>query len=111
MEIIKIGEIPFAKTPWGVKGRPVIELPDVGIMNLILEPGEKVPFHKTPGDVLFQVIDGEGTVAIGDEAQQVGTGEIVVSPARIPHALEANANTTFSVLVIKVPNPKKKVKK
>lgn len=107
MEIIKLANFAYRETPWGVKGRLVLELPDVAIMNLILEPGEKVPPHKTPVDVLFQVIEGKGTVEIGEERQETESGDIVISPAKIPHALEANLGETFSVLVYKVPNPKK----
>ncbi len=77
-------------------------------MNLALEPGEKVPLHKTSVDVLFHVIDGRGSVIIGEERSEVAAGEIVISPKMIPHALEADVGDTFSVLVIKTPNPAKK---
>ncbi|HEX3012601.1 MAG TPA: cupin domain-containing protein, partial [Syntrophomonadaceae bacterium] len=71
------------------------------------EPGEQVPSHKTPVDVLFQIIDGKGTVTIGEESQVVEASDIIVSPAQIPHALEASQGCLFSVYVMKVPNMKK----
>ena len=107
MKVIKVHEIPYMKTGWGVKGKPIIDMPEIGIINLCLEPGEKVPSHKTPVDVLFQVIEGKGTVTIGEETQVVEAGNFVVSPAEIPHGLEANQGCTFSVYVMKVPNTKK----
>lgn len=107
MKVIKVNELPYMKTGWGVKGKPIIDMPEIGIVNLCLEPGEKVPSHKTPVDVLFQVIEGNGAISIGDETQVVESGNIVVSPAEIPHALEANQGCTFSVYVMKVPNTKK----
>lgn len=107
MEVIKVSVLPFMQTGWGVKGKPVIDRPEVGIINLVLEPGEKVPSHKTPVDVLFQIMEGKGTVTIGDESRIVEAGEFVVSPAQIPHALEANEGCLFSVYVMKVPNTKK----
>ena len=107
MEVIKVHEIPYMKTGWGVKGKPIIDMPEIGIINLCLEPGEKVPSHKTPVDVLFQVIEGKGTVTIGEETQVVEAGNFVVSPAEIPHGLEASQGSTFSVYVMKVPNTKK----
>lgn len=107
MEVIKLADLTYRETPWGVKGRLVLELPDVAIMNLVLEPGEKVPPHKTPVDVLFQVVEGRGSVEIGEERQEAEAGDIVVSPAKIPHALEADCGEVFSVLVYKVPNPKR----
>jgi len=107
MKVIKVNELPYMKTGWGVKGKPIVDMPEIGIVNLCLEPEEKVPSHKTPVDVLFQVIEGKGTVTIGEETQVVEAGNIVVSPAEIPHALEANQGCIFSVYVMKVPNTKK----
>ncbi|HEX3011832.1 MAG TPA: cupin domain-containing protein [Syntrophomonadaceae bacterium] len=107
MKVIKVNELPYMQTGWGVKGRPVIDMPEIGIINLVLEPGEQVPSHKTPVDVLFQVIEGKGTVTIGEESQVVEASDIIVSPAQIPHALEANQGCLFSVYVMKVPNMKK----
>lgn len=107
MKVVKVNELPFMQTAWGVKGRPVIDMPEIGIINLVLEPGEQVPSHKTPVDVLFQVVKGKGEVTIGEESQVVESGDIIVSPAQIPHALEANQGGGFSVFVMKVPNMKK----
>ena len=107
MEIIKVNELPYMQTGWGIKGRPIIDMPEIGIINLVLEPGEQVPSHKTPVDVLFQVIEGEGIITVGEESAVVSSGDIIVSPAQIPHSLEASQGCLFSVYVIKVPNTKK----
>lgn len=108
MEVIRIAERPLKGTPRGVQGRALVDLPDVSVMNLVLNPGDKVPSHVTPVDVLFHVIEGQGYITVGDEQARVGAGEIVVSRAHIPHAVEAAADEKFSVLVIKTPNPKLK---
>lgn len=110
MEIIRISEQPLKDTPRGLKGRLIVDLPDVNMMNLVLEPGAKAPVHSTPVDVLFHVLEGQGSVTIGDETASVQAGDVIISPARIPHSLEANAGTSFSFLVIKTPNPKKILK-
>lgn len=107
MKVIKVNELPFMQTAWGVKGKPVIDMPEIGIINLFLEPGEQVPSHRTPVDVLFQVVEGKGEVTVGEESQVVESGDIIVSPAQIPHALEASQGYRFSVFVMKVPNMKK----
>jgi hypothetical protein len=82
MKVVKVNKLPFMQTGWGVKGRPVIDMPEIGIINLVLEPGEQVPAHKTPVDVLFQVVEGIGEVTIGEESQVVESGDIIVSPAK-----------------------------
>lgn len=106
MEVIRIAEQPLKTTPRGVKARLLVDRAAVNVVNLVLSPGEEVPSHVTPVDVLFYVIEGKGRVIIGDETAEVSEGDVVVSPAHIPHALQADATSNFSVLVIKTPNPK-----
>ncbi|MGE5405702.1 MAG: cupin domain-containing protein [Candidatus Saccharibacteria bacterium] len=108
MKIITINEEQLKETPRGVQGRPLVDLPDVHLMNLVLAPSQKVPVHTTPVDVLFHVVEGRGRVTIGEETQAVKAGQIVISPAHIPHALEADEESSFEVLVYKTPNPKEK---
>lgn len=108
MEVVKINSVPLKETPRGIAGRQLIDLPDIHIMNLVLNPGERVPDHVTPVDVLFHVIEGQGTVRIGGETANVEAGEIIVSPAKIPHGLQASEDSKLSVLVMKTPNPKAK---
>lgn len=107
MEIVKASARPYMQTAWGVKGKPLIDLPDLGIINLLLEPGEKVPSHKTPVDVVFQILEGSGTITIGDDSQIATAGDLVISPANIAHELLADQDCPFSVYVMKVPNTKK----
>lgn len=66
MKVMKVNELTYMQTGWSVNDKPIIDMPEVGIINLILEPREKVSSHKTPVDVLFQVMAGEGTITIGD---------------------------------------------
>ncbi len=105
MEVIRMESVEAALTPRGVTGRKLVDIPAVHVMNLILQPGEEVPFHVTPVDVLFYVVKGQGTVLIGDESAPVGETDLVVSPKEIPHALQADRGEVFQVLVIKTPNP------
>ncbi len=105
MEIIDIGRKEIETTSKGVKARRLVTRPAVAVVNLILEPGGEVKTHTTPVDVYFHVMEGEGTVEVGDERAAVRAGQIVISPANIPHALYATGETPFSVLVVKTPNP------
>jgi len=105
MEIIEIAQKEIETTPKGVKARRLVSRPAVAVVNLILEPGGEVKTHTTAVDVYFHVLEGEGTVEVGEEKEKVKAGQIIISPANIPHALYASENTIFSVLVVKTPNP------
>jgi quercetin dioxygenase-like cupin family protein len=44
--------------------------------------------HTAPFDALVQVLDGTATLAIGGKAVTVRTGELVLMPANVPHAVQ-----------------------
>lgn len=107
MNVIKVPKLPVVLTPKGLKYQTVVNIPEISILHLILQPGEQVPAHRTPVNVLFQVWEGKGTITVGEEKSEVEKGDFVFSPLQIPHALEADRGSAFSVLVMKVPNPQK----
>lgn len=51
--------------------------------------GQELSEHTTPFDALVQVVDGNGLFTIGNEDYSVGTGEAIILPANIPHAVKA----------------------
>jgi len=53
--------------------------------------------HKAPFDALVQILEGEAEIIINDEAYQVKTGESIIMPANIMHAV--NAHHSFKMLL------------
>ncbi len=105
MKRIRLEELPMVTSPRGPKIRKVLSTDDIVVANVVLGPGQVLPSHKTPVDVLFYVHSGSGYVIIGDEDIEVAAGDMVPSPKNIPHGLRAADEDDFSVLVIKTPNP------
>lgn len=105
MQVIKLGDLPITTSPRGPRIRRVLEEPAVAITNVLLEPGQELPAHKTPVDVVFYVHEGRGSIIIGDQSANVAAGDLVFSPKNIPHGLLAARDSSLSVLVIKTPNP------
>ena len=56
--------------------------------------------HSAPFDALVQILDGEAEIRIGGVPHKVKTGEIIIMPANIPHALYAV--TRFKMLLTMV---------
>jgi len=54
-----------------------------------LDKGQNIAEHITPFDAFVQVIDGEAELIIGSEKKLLKTGESIIMPANIPHALFA----------------------
>lgn len=49
------------------------------------------------------MLEGSGTVEIGDEGARVSRGMLIDSPAKIPHRLPNEGTETFRFLVVKTP--------
>lgn len=108
-----IKNIPFAE-PQGLvdlvdyqKGRVVSRtFAQNKYMSLTLfafDEGEGLSTHSASGDAFVQVLDGEALITIGGKELRVKTGEVVVMPASVPHAL--HAATRFKMLLIVVKSP------
>lgn len=61
------------------------------------DKGQSLSEHTAPFDAMVQVIEGTATVIIGGEPQKVKEGEIIVMPANITHAV--NAEDRFKMIL------------
>jgi quercetin dioxygenase-like cupin family protein len=53
------------------------------------EKGEEISSHKSEGDALVLALDGIGKIVIDGKEYFLRTGEAIVMPAKIPHAVYA----------------------
>ncbi len=104
----KPSEVEAATNPHGVDVRKMQDSEHAQAMHITLKPGEKLRRHITPVDVFFYILEGKGTVEIGDERVEVDADTLVESPAKIPHRLINEGNSIFRVLVVKTPRPVEK---
>jgi quercetin dioxygenase-like cupin family protein len=49
---------------------------------------------------LVQVLDGQAQITIGGEPQTVSAGQIIIMPANVPHALQAEK--AFKMLLVMI---------
>ena len=110
MKVVDATKIPGSPNPHHVDARKLCEIPHAVVVMITLQPGESLKRHRTPVDVIFYVLEGTGTVEIGEERQVVGKDTLVESPARIPHRWINESGSVFRVLVIKVPKPAEETK-
>ncbi len=63
---------------------------DAGTMTLFaFDAGQALSEHSAPFDAFVQVLDGEAELIIGGKKIATRTGETVLMPANIPHAVKA----------------------
>ena len=60
--------------------------------------GEGLSEHTAPSDALTFVFDGSARITVGGRSFEVGTGETIILPAHVPHAL--HAEQPFKMLLV-----------
>jgi quercetin dioxygenase-like cupin family protein len=51
--------------------------------------GEALSEHTAPFDAMIQVVDGKGEIIIGGKSFFLESGQSIIMPANIPHAVKA----------------------
>lgn len=87
MKIVDIDNIEIADTPHKVAVKKLFNFEHATIVHIELKPGEALKLHKTPVDVTFYVLEGEGIIEIGGEKQKIKKDQLIFSPTNIPHRL------------------------
>jgi quercetin dioxygenase-like cupin family protein len=72
---------------------------EAGTLTLFaFDAGQGLSEHSAPFDAIVHVLDGEAQIIIGGEAVCAAAGQLVVMPANVPHAV--NAEQRFKMLLI-----------
>jgi quercetin dioxygenase-like cupin family protein len=72
------------------------------IVHITLKPGDAIPKHSMPMDVLFYVLEGKGTFFLGDEAFQIKKDCLLESPSNIEKGWKNDSDGVLRLLAIKM---------
>ncbi|MCK5073185.1 MAG: cupin domain-containing protein [Bacteriovoracaceae bacterium] len=75
----------------------ILENKNGGQTLFAFDKDQKLSEHSTPFDAIVQIIEGEGEILIAGKAYLVHEGGMIIMPANIPHAV--NANKPFKMLL------------
>lgn len=77
-------------SPGSVVSKTLVQT-DAGSITLFsFDAGQGLSEHSAPYDAFVQVIEGEGQFFIGGEEHDVREGELIIMPAQLPHAVQAD---------------------
>ena len=68
---------------------PVAQSDRVKVLLVCLEPGQFIPVHRPGVDLTIAVLEGEGTLALGDREEAIGPGAVAFAPAGTARGLRA----------------------
>lgn len=72
------------------------------VIHLCFKPGEVLEKHPNPFDVIFYVLDGTGTLEVGEESFSLGADTLIEIPANDMRGWTNTGSVDLRVLVIKV---------
>ncbi len=65
------------------------------------DKGQNLSEHSAPFDAFIQVLEGSGTITINKKPYKVEDGQLIILPANIPHAVEADEKFKILLTMIK----------
>ncbi|MDP2343597.1 MAG: cupin domain-containing protein [Deltaproteobacteria bacterium] len=78
-----------------VKSQTVTDRPGMRVVRLELPPGESLPSHTAPRDVLMVIVEGSGRVTLDDKILDVMPGDVVDLAVGQRHGVEAVERMTL----------------
>lgn len=73
----------------------------VGITVFAFDANEGISTHAAPGDAMAYILDGEAKITIDGTDYIVRSGEAIVMPSKIPHAVKAVTRFKMLLTVVK----------
>jgi quercetin dioxygenase-like cupin family protein len=74
----------------------------VEVIHILLQPGEGVPPHDNPFDVLFYVLEGEGELTIENRARHVAADSLIAISTGTLRGWKNTGTDPVRLLVIKL---------
>ncbi len=84
-----------------IVSRTIIDKKAGTITFFAFDKGQGLSEHVAPYDALVSMLDGEAQILISGKAFDVKEGEMIILPAKKPHALKATARFKMMLVMIK----------
>lgn len=91
----------IAYQPGAVVSRTLINKKAGTVTLFSFDEGQSLSEHTAPFDALVHVIDGEAEIIIGGESHQLNSGDVIIMPGGIPHAVKAIKKFKMLLVMIK----------
>jgi len=85
----------------GIVSKTVIKKQTGNISLFSFAKGEALSEHTAPFDAMIQVVDGRGEIIIGGKSFFLETGQSIIMPANITHAVKAVERFKMVLTMIK----------
>ena len=80
-----------------IVSRSLVQKPVGSLTLFAFDAGQALNEHTAPYDAYVQILDGEAELVIGGQSVNAKSGDTVLMPADVPHAV--NAHQRFKMLL------------
>jgi quercetin dioxygenase-like cupin family protein len=80
-----------------IVSKTIVDTPAGTITLFAFDKGQKLSEHTAPYNAVVQIIEGSAMLTIGGRDVTVPAGRIIIMPANVPHAV--NAEEKFKMLL------------
>ncbi|MFA5365843.1 MAG: cupin domain-containing protein [Candidatus Bathyarchaeia archaeon] len=102
MKTVVVKNVDSFQNPHAVEAKKIYATENAEVIHMALKPGQSLKKHTTPVNVFFYILEGKGTVEIGEEKQEVAKDTLIDSPKNIPHLLSNTGDGLFLFIVVKL---------
>ncbi len=86
--------------PGSIVSRTLVQKQGGTVTLFAFDAGQGLSEHTAPFDAIVVILDGEGEITIGGTQVAARTGQAVLMPANVPHAIRAPRR--FKMLLVMV---------
>lgn len=102
MDTITLNAAPKVPIPVPFDARIMHSDGPVEVIHILLQPGEGVPPHDNPFDVLFYVLEGSGELTIEGQVRQMAADSLIAIPTGTQRGWHNPGSDPVRLLVIKL---------
>jgi quercetin dioxygenase-like cupin family protein len=77
--------------------------PEMRVALMCLNPGQKLDPHKAPLRLMMYVVEGRGTITVGDEKIEAGEKTCILCDPLVPHGFAADKGEKLVVMAVVTP--------
>lgn len=85
----------------GIVSKRVLQKDKGNVSLFAFDKDQQLSEHSTPFDALIQVLDGKAKILIDGKPYELTTGQSIIMPANIPHAVYAVEKFKMLLTMIK----------
>ena len=75
---------------------------NVNLTLFAFDAGQNLSKHSSPFNAMIQLLDGSARIEIGEESYELSSGNMIIMPANVPHAVEAMGRFKMMLTMFKV---------